>query len=86
VRARSAIAPAPRRIVDPPRFKFLSREGGGFWFYLLVTPLIGTWALGVTVKLLRVRPATLLAPSFPSVLGFGLAIAAALARGIEWFG
>jgi len=61
-------------------------EGGGFWFYLLVTPLIGTWALGVTVKLLRVRPATFLAPSFLSVLGFGLVIAAALATGIEWFG
>jgi uncharacterized membrane protein len=58
-------------------------DRGGFWFYLLVTPLVGTWALAAAVKLLGVRPSRFLAQSFLSVLAFGVAIAGAIAGGIE---
>jgi len=59
-------------------------EGAGIWFYLLATPLLGTWALGVAVKLLGVPRSRFLVPSFLSVLGFGLAISAALMAGLAW--
>jgi uncharacterized membrane protein len=58
-------------------------ERGGFWFYLLVTPLVGTWALAAAVKLLGVPPRRFLIPSLLSVLAFGVAIAAAIAAGVE---
>jgi uncharacterized membrane protein len=58
-------------------------ERGGLWFYLLITPMIGTWAIGVTVKVLKVPATKFIVPSFISVLIFGIVIAAALAMGIR---
>lgn len=59
-------------------------EAGGFWFFLLFTPVLGTWAMGVAVKLLRVPPQRFLLPCFVSITVTGALFGLLGALGIGW--
>jgi len=61
-------------------------EAGGAWFYLVMTPVIGTWALAVTVKVLRVPGRRFLLPSLVSVTASGALVAILIAVGISFRG
>ena len=50
-------------------------ESAGFWFYLVMTPILGTWAIGATVKVLQMSPRRFLLPVFLSVVFYGVLLA-----------
>jgi uncharacterized membrane protein len=60
-------------------------EAGGFWFYLIMTPLFGTWTIAAAVNLLKIHPSRFLLPTFLSVLGYGLIAGLLIAAGVELF-
>lgn len=59
-------------------------ENGGFWFYLFMTPIIGTWTMGLVLKMLQIHPQKFFVPTFLSVTISALLIAILLALGIDW--
>lgn len=65
-----------------PRLK-RQMDKRGFWFVLLVTPWSGVWIMAVTVKLAGMHDRPFLLASFLSVAGYAIAIAAAIALGVE---
>lgn len=60
-------------------------ENGGFWFYLIMTPLMGTWVMGLAVKMLQIHPKKFFVPTFLSITISALLIAILIASGLDWF-
>lgn len=59
-------------------------EKGGFWFYLLMTPVLGTWGMGLALKLLQIPPHRFFVPTFLSVIIAAILIALLVVLGVDW--
>jgi uncharacterized membrane protein len=59
-------------------------EKGGFWFYLLMTPVLGTWGMGLALKLLQIPPHRFFLPTFLSVIIAAILIALLVVLGVDW--
>jgi len=55
------------------------------WFIILVTPLIGVWALTVTANLLEIEKRHIYLYSFISIVIYAGLTALAVNMGLEWF-
>lgn len=64
------------------RLSYLMREKGS-WIIILVTPLLGSWVVGVIGHSIGMKRLTLLIYSAISIFGYGLLIAWLTSQGIE---
>lgn len=64
------------------RFSYLMRERGS-WVIILVTPLLGSWVVGVIGHTIGMNRATLLTYSLISIFGYGIGIAFLTSQGIR---
>lgn len=60
-------------------------ESGGFWLYFLMTPVLGTWGMGLALKLLQISPYRFFLPTLLSVIIAALLIALLVLLGVDWF-
>ncbi|QUE87281.1 MULTISPECIES: small multi-drug export protein [Exiguobacterium] len=69
--------------LEKHRFSHLMREHGS-WSIILVTPLLGSWVVGVIGHSIGMRRSTLLIYSAISIFGYGVIIAWLTSKGIEF--
>lgn len=60
-------------------------QKGGFWFVLISTPLLGSWALAVAGKLVDIDKRTLYISSGMSISLYGIIVGILTSMGIDTF-